>query len=234
MRLQLFGSFLFLSFASYAQEFDDLPDWARASNESVLELTKKKKQGEFEKICRFIQPTVRAAAIDWFRTKFCAISVNNITQKVCARDTILEQDIMPIMVATIGYDFVSLAFVMLINGVDIDQVSTLTIAHMGNALLQTQTEKVLATLIPNIATKPVWRVCEDCIRADIASRLIQVIQTIILPMLKASALECGKAAIIFQKKEDISLAHFNDNKYALNDGLSPKLIRLIKQRRNTK
>jgi hypothetical protein len=167
-------------------------------------------------------------------SRVCAEFENNFRHTRVGNYTIVDA-VLHRIALKIGLEFISVAFVMLMNGVDIEQVSSLTVTNMCNTLIQTQTEKALATLIPYVTTKPVWRMCENCIRADIVAHLIKATNSIILPALKASALECGKQAIVLQKKEDKRIAHFfNDSKHALNGGLSPKLIRLIKQQKNTK
>lgn len=249
MRLKLLGVFIFLSFTCRAQEIKELPEWARVAHEFLNGMYEQKTGNEFEYIVKYFQPKVKekvkAKGIEWFRSQFCAKSFENISKNIFAREDTMVSAVSVVlkhMTVKIGLDFISIAFVFLMNGVDINQVSELTLQNMAQTLVQSQTENALARIIVKNGTDGcIWRWCKDTIRSESASFLIKITKSIVLPALKTSAIACGKYAITAQRQEEKRMAHIfkrylpiHGNGDELNYERLPIPIYLTMLQRNTR
>jgi translation initiation factor 2 alpha subunit (eIF-2alpha) len=200
MKSSVLSALLIISFASRAQEFEDSHYLDPMFFESAREASSQKNNTSDQ--FKYVQAQIKAALVEAARSQFVAKSMENVARRVSVPDTSLINDISQILVAQFGYEFLSRAFVFLISGVDVTQVSQLTALQIINTLLQTQTEKAIATVFPHITTGFLFRAGENLIRADIASRLIRLTKTTVLPALKRSVIKTTRAAIAAQKEDE--------------------------------
>jgi hypothetical protein len=199
MKSLVLSALLIISFASRAQESENPyyldPMLFESAREASL-------QNNSSDQLKYLHAQIKAALVEAARSQFVAKSMETVASRVSVSDTPLGNDISQILVAQFGYEFLSRAFVFLMSGVDVAQVSQLTALQIINTLLQTQTEKAIATMFPHVTTGFLFRAGENMIRADIASRLISLTKTTLLPALKRSVIKTTRAAIAAQKKDE--------------------------------